>query len=152
MHTGDLASGVRFSAFAQESARHPQRSFSRLDIDGLGEHKVRTHAISLGDARLSFDEPNGQRPLIERGVARTLDHERGALFVLAVNDNCIVMLRHQTFYRGKRVADGRHGEFEFTEELAYDPGEFLISAEKESLVTHDEPIVGRPVSTGKLRA
>jgi hypothetical protein len=74
------------------------------------------------------------------------------LFILTVDDDRIVMLRHQAFHRGKRINDRRDSKFEFAKKLIHDAGEFLIRAEKKSLVTHDEPIVGRPVSTGKLRA
>ena len=125
-----LASGIGFSSLAQKSARHPQCSLGRLDINRLREHQIRPHAIGLRDADLSFDKPNGKRPLIEWGVARALEHQGRALLILTVDDDCVIVLRHQTFYRRKRINDGRNGEFELAEKLAYDPGKLLISAEK----------------------
>src|SRR5271155_2279428 len=116
--------GGRFSAFKQKSAGDAQRALGLLHIDGLGEHEVRAHAIRLGDACLAFNHSDGQRTLIEARTARALDEKSRVLLVFAINHDRIVMLRHDVLYGGEGIADTYNGEFEFSEKLACDPGEF----------------------------
>jgi hypothetical protein len=120
--------GGSVGALAQQPASDAESSFRLLDVDGPGKHQVRTHAVGFGDTGLALDQADGERPMIEAGIAGAF-HEKGrALFVLAVDDDGVIVLRHQTFYGGKRLIDWRNGKLKFTEELTYDPGEFLIRA------------------------
>ena len=140
-----------FRILPKQTAGYAQCAPGLLDVDRLGKYEIGSDSIRHGDAGLSFNQSDQERVLIEAGVAGTPEKQCAVLLVVAIDDNRIVVLRHQLLDCCERIAERVNREIGFAEQLAYDAGMFFIRAEQDSLVTHNEAIVVTGMGTSKLR-
>src|ERR1051326_955841 len=80
---------------------------------------------------------------------RALEQQAGVLLVLAIHDQRVEMLCHQSFDGGKRFIAGLDDKLQLAQNLRDDTGGFLVRTKKKGLVAHSG-IVGTPVLTSKV--
>ena len=87
-------------------------------------------AESFRDSGLPFHHSHGERRLIRRGVARTLEQQGRILLVVAVHDNGIKVLRHQFLNCRERLGARLDSKFQIVQNVRYSARRFLVRAEE----------------------
>jgi hypothetical protein len=107
-----LRSRLHRLAFAQQTARHAQRSFGLFDVDGFGQDEVRADAERFRYPGLTFHDGYGKRRLVGRRIARAFEQQRGVLLVIAVDHKSVEMIAHQLLHCRKRLSAGLDVKFQ----------------------------------------
>src|SRR5947199_218592 len=80
-------------------------------------------------AGLAFDHGNRESTRIRAGIACALEQQTGILLVLAIDDDCVEVLRHQLFDCSEWLVAALNLKFQFTQNLRDDAGSFVVWTE-----------------------